>query len=257
MTGERPSTPVLLAGQKAIVTGAARGIGRTIATTLAEAGAQVAVIDVNAEGAEQTAAELRQRELGAVSVAADVSDAASVKRMVATSIRELGGLDILVNNAGIFPTTLIEAMTAEEWDHVMAVNARSVFLCCQAVTPHFKQQRSGAIVSIASVDAFNPKPDKIHYAASKTAILSLTRSFAQELGQFGARVNCVAPGLIDTPALRQERGDVWFAEMEQHVPRRKAGTREDIAHAILFLVSPLADYVNGAILHVNGGSRMA
>jgi NAD(P)-dependent dehydrogenase (short-subunit alcohol dehydrogenase family) len=248
------SIPLLLPRQRAIVTGGARGIGRTIATTLAQAGAAVVIADINGDGAEQTAAELRQQELRAAAVPVDVSDQASVRALVAATVREFGGIDILVNCAGIFPTTSIEAMTVEEWDRVMAVNARGVFLCSQAVLPEFREQRSGAVVNIASRDAFVPKPSKIHYAASKTAVVSMTRTFAEELGTFGARANCVAPGLIDTPALRKERGDAWFAEMEQQVPRRKAGWPQDIANAVLFLASPLADYVNGATIHVNGGS---
>ncbi len=248
------SIPLLLPRQRAIVTGGARGIGRTIATTLAQAGAGVIIADINGDGAEQTAAELRQQELRAAAVPVDVGDQASVRALVAATGREFGGIDILVNCAGIFPTTSIEDMTVEEWDRVMAVNARGVFLCSQAVLPEFREQRSGAVVNIASRDAFVPKPSKIHYAASKTAVVSITRTFAEELGAFGARANCVAPGLIDTPALRKERGDAWFAEMEQHVPRRKAGWPQDIANAVLFLSSPLADYVNGATIHVNGGS---
>lgn len=252
-----PPIPLLLPRKRAIVTGSGRGIGRTIATTLAQAGGAVIVADINGEGAEQTAADLRRQELRAHAVQADVSDQASVGAMVAATVRELGGVDILVNCAGIFPTTSLETMTVAEWDQVLAVNTRSVFLCSQAVLPYFKEQRSGVIVSIASRDAFVPKPSKIHYAASKTAVVSLTRSFAEEFGAFGARANCVAPGLIDTPALRTERGDVWFAEMEQQVPRRKAGWPQDIANAVLFLASPLADYVNGATIHVNGGSWTA
>jgi NAD(P)-dependent dehydrogenase (short-subunit alcohol dehydrogenase family) len=248
------SIPLLLPRQRAIVTGGARGIGRTIATTLARAGAAVIIADINGDGAEQTAAELRQQELRAAAAPADVSDHDSVHGMVTAALRQLGGIDVLVNCAGIFPTTSIEAMTVEEWDRVMAVNARGVFLCSQAVLPEFMEQRSGAVVNIASRDAFVPKPSKIHYAASKTAVVSLTRSFAEEFGAFGARANCVAPGLIDTPALRKERGDAWFAEMEQQVPRRKAGWPQDIANAVLFLASPLADYINGATIHVNGGS---
>src|SRR5581483_8180868 len=161
-------TPELLRGQRAIVTGAARGIGQAIATVLAEAGTAVLIADVQAELAAQTAAALRARGL-------HVADEASVQAMIATALRDLGGLDVLVNNVGIYPTTSIEAMTVAEWDRVLAVNLRSVYLCSRAAMPSLVAQGSGAIVNVASVDAFQPKPSKIHYAASKSAIVSLTR----------------------------------------------------------------------------------
>jgi 3-oxoacyl-[acyl-carrier protein] reductase len=177
--------------------------------------------------------------------------------MVAAAHRELGGLDILVNNAGIYPTLSIEGMTVAEWDRVLAVDLRSVYLCSQAVMHHLMAQRSGAIVNIATVDAFQPKPSKIHYAAAKTGVLSLTRSFADELGRHGVRVNAVAPGLIDTPRLREERGDAWFDEIVPKIPLGRPGTPQEIASVVLFLASPLASFVNGEVIIVSGGHIMA
>ena len=249
--------PRLLDDQRAIVTGAARGIGRAIATTLAQSGATVLIADLDGEQARRTADELRQQDLRAVATTVDVTREDSVRDMVAAALRELGGLDVLVNNAGIYPTLSIEGMTVAEWDRVLAVDLRSVYLCSQAVMHHLMAQRSGAIVNIATVDAFQPKPSKIHYAAAKTGVLSLTRSFADELGRHGVRVNAVAPGLIETrfaAALFQDR--TAYEGVVGRTPLGRHGQPEDVCGAVVFLASEAAAYMSGQVLIVDGGGRV-
>ena len=236
-----------LSGHTALVTGAARGIGLTIATALVERGANVALIDV----ADPSG--FRKPE-GSLLVQADVSRPDDVRRAIEATVAAFGGLDILVNNAGICPLSPFAEITEAEWDRVLAVNLKGAFLCCQAALPHLTQAgRRGRIINIASVGGqMGGLLVGAHYAASKAGLIGLTKSVAKEYAARGVLANCVAPGFIETDMTAALPSEARTALLEG-IALGRLGRPEDIAAAVLFLASDLASYITGQVLVVDGG----
>jgi NAD(P)-dependent dehydrogenase (short-subunit alcohol dehydrogenase family) len=243
-----------LAGKVALITGAGRGIGQAIALRLAEEGAHVAINDVDEPSARGTAELAEKLGVTAVPAVADVARSDQVAGMIEALLARFGRLDVLVNNCGIIRDNFIQKMPEEDWDLVLAVNLKSVWLCCRAVVPHMIERRSGKIVSVSS-RAYMGNPGQTNYSASKAGILGLTRSLALEVGRFGVHVNAVAPGLIDTPLAASLRDDVRQRLIDAQ-PTRTMGTPRDVAHAVLFLASDEANFITGEVIHVDGGKSI-
>ncbi|WP_030621961.1 SDR family NAD(P)-dependent oxidoreductase [Streptomyces fulvoviolaceus] len=240
-----------LQGKVAVVTGGARGIGRGIATVLAAKGAAVAVWDLNAEGAEKTVAEIQEAGGTAIAVGGDAADAAAVAASAARTRAELGPVAILVNNAGITAYEPFTSITEASWDRMIGVNLKGPFLVTQELVPDMLEAGWGRIVNISSSSAQTGAPAMAHYAASKGGVIGLTRALAVEYIEKGITVNHVPPGFIDTPLVREGPVDVEAAAAM--MPMKRAGTPEDVAHAVAYLVSDEASYVTGQTFSVNGG----
>ena len=246
----------LLEGKVALITGAARGIGKAIALKYAEEGADVAFTDlVINEAAEQTVAEL---EAFGHKVKAYASNAASFEEthaVVDEVLKEFGRIDILVNNAGITKDGIMLRMTEQQWDAVIAVNLKSAFNFIHALVPIMMRQRSGSIINMASVVGVHGNAGQANYAASKAGLIALAKSIAQEMGSRGIRANAIAPGFIDTDmtkALPEEVRKEWC----QRIPLRRGGTVDDIANVATFLASDMSSYVSGQVIQVDGGMNM-
>ena len=244
-----------LEGKVAIVTGAAQGIGRAIAETLALCGADVAVVDLDISGATEAVKAITHRGRRGCAVKANVAEWAEVQGMVNQVMAELGRLDILVNNAGITRDGLLLRMKEEDWDLVLDVNLTGTFHGIKAVLPVLMKQRGGAIVNIASVVGVMGNAGQANYAASKAGVIGLTKSVAREYASRGVTVNAVAPGFIDTAMTQGLVGESREALLKQ-IPLGRLGTPDDVAQAVRFLVSPAAAYITGHVLHVNGGMLM-
>jgi 3-oxoacyl-[acyl-carrier protein] reductase len=236
------------AGKCALVTGAARGIGRDIATAFARAGAKVALVDV-LEEVESAAASLGE---AASAYRCDVTDPAAVKALVKDVTGDLGGLDILVNNAGITRDTLLPRMTAEDFDLVLKVNLYGTFHLTQAAARPMMKARGGRIVNIASVIGLHGNIGQANYAASKGGVLALTKSTAKELAPRGVTVNAVAPGFVQT-AMTETLPEKVREQMLDAIPLGRFGETGDVVGAVLFLASDLSSYVTGQVLVVDGG----
>jgi 3-oxoacyl-[acyl-carrier protein] reductase len=231
-------------GQVALVTGGARGIGRSIAERLAAGGADIVVADIALDAAEETAGELAKTGVWAIARVADVADG-----------EEMGRLDILVNNAGITRDGLVMRMKDEDWDSVLAINLKSVFLCSKEAVKVMAKQRYGRIVNIASVVAFMGNPGQANYSASKAGMVGLTKTVAREYASRGITANAVAPGFIVT-AMTDALPENVKEEMLRAIPLGKFGTPGDVAEAVAFLASTNASYITGQAIHVNGGMYM-
>jgi NAD(P)-dependent dehydrogenase (short-subunit alcohol dehydrogenase family) len=241
----------------AIVTGAGRGMGRAFAEELASRGATVAICDVNRDDLEKTAAEIRSaHKVKVIAEAVDVSAEEQVTRFVARVEKECGRVDVLVNNAGIHPLHMIEDVTVEEWDKVLAVNVRSVFLFCRAVLPGMRKRRFGRIISVASEAGKNGGTIAApHYCASKGAILAFTRNLARAVGADGVTVNALAPGRIATAMAGQVSAEANQVYIDKSAVKR-LGKPEDVAWAVAFLADERSSFVTGETLNVNGGTLM-
>jgi len=244
-----------LTGQVALVTGGARGIGREIALALAQAGADLALFDVNAELLEGTAKDLRAVGRRAEGLVVDVTDGKQVDDGVAKVLDKLGRIDILVNNAGITKDGLLVRMDDAQWDRVLNINLRGTFLCTRAVAKHMMKQRRGRIVSIASIVGLIGNPGQANYAASKAGVIGFTKAVAKELARRGVTCNAIAPGFIQT-----DMTDALPEQARQRlldaIPMGSLGEAKDVAQAALFLVSDAARYVTGHVLVVDGGLAM-
>ncbi len=243
-----------LAGKKAVVTGASGGIGRAIALSFVQAGAEVALLDFNAEGIAQLAAQINASGGRAAAYQTDTSSQASIAAAAAGVARDLGGADILVNNAGILRAGPLSELSLELWNQLLAVNLTGYLLCAQAFRPLMLKAGGGAIVHTASIAASNPQPRSGAYSASKAGVAMLSRQLALEWGPDGIRSNIVSPGFIRTPLSEAfYQAPEVKEKREAMVPRRRIGTGQDIADAVLFLASHRADYVTGAEILVDGG----
>jgi 3-oxoacyl-[acyl-carrier protein] reductase len=239
-----------LSDQVAIVTGAARGIGRGIAAVLAAEGARVVVADVDAAAAERTAAELGE---GAIAVTTDVADRASVDALAAAAVAAYGRIDILAANAGVYPSTALAEIDDEIWDRVMGINVKGALHAIQACTPSMLARGYGRVVLTSSITGpITGQAGFAHYGASKAAMLGLMRSAAVEFATGGVTVNAVMPGNIETPGL-EETGDAHQRLMLSSIPMGRFGTTDDVGWAVRFLASPEAAYITGQTLIVDGG----
>ncbi|WP_176598379.1 MULTISPECIES: 3-oxoacyl-ACP reductase FabG [Sphingobium] len=237
----------------AFVTGAAGGIGARTAALLGEEGAQVAIGDIDVDAAAAEADRLRKLGVTALAVRIDVADAASVEEAVATITQALGGVDILVNNAGFTRDKRITRMEEADWDSVVDVVLKGAFLCTRAVLPGMIAKNWGRIINISS-RAYLGNPGQANYSSAKAGLLGLTRSMALENGRHNITVNAVAPGIIDTAAVRNlPHFEKIKANAEASLPLPRLGRAEDVAAAVAFLASEAAGYVTGDVLHVSGG----
>ena len=244
-----------LKGRVALVTGAAQGIGKAISASLAALGGTVIVSDRNLEGAKKTAAELADLGGEAMALAVDVADAESVKTMVETVLAKWGRIDILVNNAGITRDTLIMRMKEADWNAVLSVNLTGVFHCIKGVLPSMSRRRSGRIVTISSIVGTTGNPGQANYAASKAAVIGLTKTVAREYAGRGITANVVSPGFILTEMTAKLPEPVQ-ANLKKQIPMNRFGNPSDIAGAVAFLSSDWAGYITGQVIHVNGGMYM-
>ena len=239
--------------QVALVTGASRGIGRAVAMELGRAGYAVCINYLNSEDAARQAAEaLRAGGSDAVAIRADVADGTAVAEMVRRTEKELGPVTLLVNNAGVAGQAQFQDISDEMWNRYLAVNLGGARNTIRAVLPHMLSEKRGAIVNISSIWGLRGASCEVAYACTKAAIIALTRSLAMELAPSGIRVNCVAPGVIDTDMV-QVLGQETLRDLAEQTPLGRLGRPEDIAHAVAFLASDKASFITGQVLGADGG----
>ena len=239
----------------AIVTGSGRGLGKAIARTLAEQGVDIVLAEIEPEPAYLVASEIERLGAAALVCATDVSRRDAVDGVVATTLERFGRLDILVNNAGVIAPAPVLEMSEEQWDHVLAVDLKSVFLCSQAAGRHMIAQRSGSVVNIASVAAERGMQDRANYCAAKAGVVALTRVLALEWAPFGVRVNAVGPGYVNTE-LQQWAIQQGIADLESRTrttPLGRLAEPAEIAQVVAFLASEQASYITGQTIYVDGG----
>jgi 3-oxoacyl-[acyl-carrier protein] reductase len=242
----------LLDGKVALITGAARGIGKAVALKFASEGADIAFTDLAINDvAEQTVAEIEAYGVKVKAYASDASDFEAAHSVVSEILADFGRIDVLVNNAGITKDGLMMRMTEDQWDAVLNVNLKSAFNFIHACTPIMAKQRGGSIINMASVVGVSGNAGQCNYSASKAGLIGLAKSIAKEMGPRGIRANCIAPGFIITPmtmALPEKVREEWA----KTIPLRRGGTPEDVANVALFLASDLSAYVSGQVIHCCG-----
>ncbi|HDJ3332478.1 TPA: 3-oxoacyl-[acyl-carrier-protein] reductase [Staphylococcus aureus] len=242
--------------KSALVTGASRGIGRSIALQLAEEGYNVAVNYAGSkEKAEAVVEEIKAKGVDSFAIQANVADADEVKAMIKEVVSQFGSLDVLVNNAGIARDNLLMRMKEQEWDDVIDTNLKGVFNCIQKATPQMLRQRSGAIINLSSVVGAVGNPGQANYVATKAGVIGLTKSAARELASRGITVNAVAPGFIVSD-MTDALSDELKEQMLTQIPLARFGQDTDIANTVAFLASDKAKYITGQTIHVNGGMYM-
>jgi len=243
---------MMLSEKTALITGAARGIGKQIALLFAREGANIAFTDLELnEAAATTRDEIAALGVKVMFYASNAADFDAAHQVVEAVVKDFGRLDILVNNAGITRDTLLMRMTEQQWDQVIQVNLKSAFNFTHAVTPVMMRQRSGSIISLSSVVGINGNAGQANYAASKAGIIALTKSVAKELGARGIRANAIAPGFILTDMTKALSEDT-LKQFVTMIPMRRGGVPEEVAKVALFLASDLASYVSGQVIQVNG-----
>ena len=247
---------VLLKGKTALITGAARGIGKAIAIKFAKEGANIAFTDLEiGEIAQATEKEIAALGVKVKGYASNAADFEQTHNVVSEISKEFGSIDILVNNAGITKDGLMMRMSESQWDAVLNVNLKSAFNFIHAVTPVMMRQRAGSIISMSSVVGVSGNAGQCNYSASKAGMIGLTKSIAKEIGSRGIRANCIAPGFIITDMTAQLSEEVR-KQWEATIPLRRGGTPEDVANVALFLASDLSSYVSGQVIHCCGGMNM-
>jgi 3-oxoacyl-[acyl-carrier protein] reductase len=240
-----------LTGKIALVTGSGRGIGQAIATRLAASGATVVVNDVSDEG-EATAAAIREKGYRCIFIKANISLSPEVNQMMEKIVADYGRLDILVNNAGITRDALTVRMTDEDWDAVINVNLKSVFVCTRAALKYMMKQRYGKIINISSITGIIGNPGQINYAAAKAGIIGLTRTVAREMASRQITVNAICPGFIESD-MTKKLPEAIKEEAKKRIPAGVFGSPQDVAEAVAFLASDESKYITGQYLAVDGG----
>jgi 3-oxoacyl-[acyl-carrier protein] reductase len=247
-----------LEGKKALITGGGRGLGKVFGLAMADEGADIAVVDILEEEAQQTAREIEARGRSAVSLKVDVTSEEETIRMAEETVKQLGRIDILVNNAAIYfgiGRRSFYEISTEEWNKLMAVNLRGPFLCTKAVFPQMKKQKKGKIINLSSETAFTGSKGFIHYVTSKGGIISFTRALAAELGAYNICVNSIAPGFTDTEASRTLTDDITKYNVGS-TPLGRLQQPEDLIGAMIFLSSDESDFITGQALVIDGGRHM-
>ena len=239
----------------ALITGGAQGIGKIVGEELARQGAHVILGDVNLEGAEKSANEIKSSGGSASAVALNVTDADAVQKCFDSVSKEFKLLDILVNNAGITRDGLLMRMKEADWDLVLSINLKGSFLCSQQAVKQMMKQKSGSIVNVASIVGLMGNAGQANYSASKAGLIGLTKTTAREVASRGIRVNAIAPGFIDT-AMTQVLDEKVRERLIEQIPLARLGLPEDIANCISFLVSDRASYITGQVISINGGMLM-
>ena len=248
----------LLTGRTALITGAARGIGKAIALKFAKEGANIAFTDLAIDeehGGKGTERDIEALGVKAKGYASNAADFTQTEETIKQVLADFGSIDILVNNAGITKDGLMLRMTEAQWDAVIAVNLKSAFNFIHACLPVMMHQRKGSIINMASVVGVHGHAGQCNYAASKAGLISLAKSIGQEMGPKGIRANAIAPGFIDT-AMTQALPDKIRQEWVSKIPLRRAGTTDDIANTALYLASDLSSYISGQVIQVDGGMNM-
>jgi NAD(P)-dependent dehydrogenase (short-subunit alcohol dehydrogenase family) len=255
---------LLLENRVAVITGSANGMGKAMALRFAREGCDIAVVDLQLDGANKVVEEIRSGGRKAIAIRADISKSKEIKSMIEESIQTFGKIDILVNNAGAAGGGNLDASDEDEWDQVIALNLKGAFLACKAAVPHMKKQRYGKLIFVSSMGAVRPSVSVLAYHSAKAGIIGLTRNLAFELAPFNIYANCIVPGPIETPfwdplskGMSAEQKKAFFAALaKKEVPLGRMGTPEDIAGPALFFASELSSYVTGQVMCVAGGQPM-
>jgi len=242
-------------GKTALITGSARGIGRSIAERFADLGANLVINDVMEAEAQKTAAELTAKGVKAIGMKCDVSNSSDIAALVKKTVDTYGAVDILVNNAGITKDTLLMRMKEEDWDAVLNINLKGAFLATKECVKVMMKNKSGRIVNIASIVGIMGNAAQANYSASKGGLIALTKTTAREVATRNINVNAVAPGFIDT-AMTRVLPDEVKESFIRNIPMGRFGSADDIADAVIFLCSPMSGYITGQVLSINGGMLM-
>ena len=259
MAGFNAGTAFSLKDKVVIVTGGGTGIGKVYSQRLAESGAKVVLADIAAKEADAVAAALAKAGGEVIAVATDVADPAAVEAMVERTVAKWGRIDGLINNASLMsalPRGDWFKIPIEEWDRVMAVNLRGIFLCCRAVYPHMKRQKSGRIVNISSSRVWHGTPNRLHYTTSKAGVIGLTRALARELGDDNIGVNAVTPGLTMSETQVASSSANYLAGRDDGKAFKRPQVPDDLVGTVLFLLSDASGYITGQTINVDGGTMM-
>jgi 3-oxoacyl-[acyl-carrier protein] reductase len=242
-----------------VVTGSGQGLGAAYARRYGLEGAKVVIADINGDKARKVAEEIAAGGHEALGLTVDVSDESSTRALARATVERYGCIDVLVNNAAVFSTIKLkpmEELEVDEWDRLMSVNLRGVFLCCKAVVPLMKAQKKGKIINISSATVFMGKPFYIHYVASKAGLIGFTRALAREVGDWNIQVNCLTPGYTETEIPRGTTTDEQKNNIIAHQCMKRIGLPEDLTGAMVFLASDESDFMSGQTVNVDGGDNM-
>jgi 3-oxoacyl-[acyl-carrier protein] reductase len=246
-------------GRSVLVTGGGKGIGKVYVEEFAKAGARVAAADIDAEAAAAVAASLAKTGLAAIGLSVDIAEEASTKTMVETVLERHGTIDVLINNASLMsalPRRSWLEIPTEEWDRVMAVNLRGMFLCCRAVFPAMKARRRGKIVNISSSRVWEGTPNRLHYTTSKAGVIGFTRALAREVAEFGITVNALTPGMTQSDTQVASSSGNYLASRVAGRAIERVQLPADLVGAVMFLSSPASDFMTGQTINVDGGKAM-
>ncbi len=248
-----------LQGKVAVVTGAGQGIGRVYAKRFAEEGAKVIIADLNYEAAKNVENEIKEQNLEALAVTVDITNENQLNDMMQTIVDKYGTVDILINNAAMFATIKMkpfEEISNAEWEKVLDINLKGIFMCCKAVVPFMKKQRSGRIINISSAAVLMGRPHYLHYTSSKAGVIGLSRSLAREVGEYNITVNTIAPGATYTEVERDTVTEEQKQQMINNQCIKRPARPEDLAGIITFLCTEEAGYITGQMVNVDGGLSM-